>query len=79
MTALAHIGRGIEKKLLTAIIRPGKGRRLLEQARTALRPGGRLYLVANRHLSHHRYLREAFAEVEVLGADARFSALRAVR
>ena len=31
MTALAHIGRGIEKKLLTAIIRPGKGRRLLEQ------------------------------------------------
>lgn len=55
------------------------GRRLLDQARSALRPGGRLYLVANRHLSHHRYLREAFADVEVLGADARFSALRAVR
>jgi len=31
MTALAHIGRGIEKKLLTAIVRSGKGRRLLEQ------------------------------------------------
>ncbi|WP_228389553.1 class I SAM-dependent methyltransferase [Cumulibacter manganitolerans] len=55
------------------------GVRLLEQARRALRPGGALYVVANRHLRHHRYLREAFDAVEVLGADARFSALRAVR
>lgn len=31
MTALAHIGRGIEKRLLTAIVRPGRGRCLLEQ------------------------------------------------
>ncbi len=31
MSVLAHIGRGIEKKLLTAIVRSGRGRRLLEQ------------------------------------------------
>lgn len=55
------------------------GRRLLEQAHRALRVGGRLYTVANRHLPHHRYLRQAYAAVEVLGADARFSVLRAVR
>jgi len=31
MTALAHIGHGVEKKLVTAIVASGKGRRLLEQ------------------------------------------------
>lgn len=55
------------------------GRRLLEQARRALRPGGELYLVANRHLRHHQHLRDHFADVEVLGADARFSVLRGRR
>lgn len=29
MTALAHIGREIEKKLITAIVRAGSGRRLV--------------------------------------------------
>ncbi|MDP3138187.1 MAG: hypothetical protein U0989_20020 [Azonexus sp.] len=31
MSVLAHIGRGIEKKLLTAIVRTGEGRRLVEK------------------------------------------------
>lgn len=29
MSVLAHIGRGIEKKLLTAIVRAGEGQRLI--------------------------------------------------
>lgn len=55
------------------------GRRLLQQAHRALCAGGELYVVANRHLRHHQYLRSSFAQVEVLGSDARFSALRATR
>jgi 23S rRNA (guanine1835-N2)-methyltransferase len=55
------------------------GLRLLEQAHSALRPGGQLYLVANRHLHHHRYLREAFSSVEVLASTAKFTAFRATR
>lgn len=55
------------------------GRRLLDQAHRALRPGGELYVVANRHLAHHRHLRQTFARVDVLGSDPRFSVLRAVR
>ena len=30
MSVLAHIGRGIEKKLLTVIVRAGEGQRLVE-------------------------------------------------
>lgn len=55
------------------------GQRLLEQAHRALRPGGSLYVVANRHLNHHRYLRHAFDTVEVLASNPKFSVLRAVR
>ena len=31
MSALAHIGRAIDKKQLTAIVRAGEGQRLVEQ------------------------------------------------
>lgn len=31
MSALSHIGRGIDKKQLTAIVRAGEGQRLVEQ------------------------------------------------
>lgn len=31
MTLLAHIGRGIDKQLITAIVKPGKGRQVLER------------------------------------------------
>ena len=30
MSALAHIGHGVEKKLITAIVAAGNGRRLLD-------------------------------------------------
>lgn len=55
------------------------GERLLQQAHAALRVGGELYLVANRHLHYHRYLRNAFASVEVLDTTSKFTAVRAVR
>lgn len=55
------------------------GERLLEQARASLRAGGELYLVANRHLHYHRYLRTAFSSVDVLATTAKFTAYRAVR
>lgn len=55
------------------------GQRLLEQAHTALRTGGELYVVANRHLHYHRYLRAAFAAVEVLSSTPKFTVFRAVR
>jgi nitrogen regulatory protein PII len=37
MSALSHIGRGIDKKLLTAVVRAGEGQRLVELF--AERPG----------------------------------------
>lgn len=55
------------------------GQRLLEQAHTALRSGGELYLVANRHLNYHRYLRSAFASVDTLTSTPKFTVFRAVR
>lgn len=55
------------------------GQRLLEQAHAALRPGGELYLVANRHLHYHRYLRSAFPTVDILASTPKFTVFRAVR
>ena len=49
--------------------RPDLGRRFIDAAAQALRAGGRLVLVANRHLPYEAVLAERFAQVRVL-ADA---------
>lgn len=49
------------------------GRRLVAHALRHLRPGGRLCLVANRHLSYRKMLRQHFAATERLAANAKFT------
>lgn len=51
--------------------------RLMEQARRALRPGGELRVVGNRHLGYHVKLKRLFGGCEVLGSDEKFVVLRA--
>lgn len=49
--------------------------RMFAGSQRVLRPGGRLVVVANRHLGHHVTLRRWFDDVEVLGSDPRFVVL----
>ncbi|MGY3266931.1 class I SAM-dependent methyltransferase [Lysobacter sp. HA35] len=59
--------------------RPDLGRRFIEVAAAALNPGGRFFMVANRHLPYEATLTSLFREVRVL-ADARgFKAFEARR
>jgi 23S rRNA (guanine1835-N2)-methyltransferase len=53
--------------------------RLFEQARAALRPGGRLLVVGNRHLGHHAKLDHLFGGHELVDGDGRFVVLAATR
>ena len=48
-------------------------------ARRALRPGGELWVVGNRHLGYHVTLRRIFGNSELVASDAKFVVLRAVR
>ncbi|MEZ5714046.1 MAG: methyltransferase [Paracoccaceae bacterium] len=51
---------------------PELGQGFIRNAAAGLAPGGRLYLVANRHLPYEAALRDSFREVEELGGDTRF-------
>jgi 23S rRNA (guanine1835-N2)-methyltransferase len=53
--------------------------RMFHGARRVLRPGGEIRVVGNRHLSHHAKLTRLFGGHEVIGSDARFVVVRAVR
>ncbi len=53
--------------------------RLFAQAHAALRPGGRLVVVGNRHLGHHAKLDRLFGAHELLDGDGRFHVLGATR
>lgn len=48
------------------------GRRLIRQAADYLEPGGRLCLVANRHLGYQSTLRRLFSRVEILAENRKF-------
>ncbi len=53
--------------------------RMFAQSRRALRPGGELWIVANRHLGYHTHLRRLFGNSEVVASEPRFVVLRAVK
>lgn len=57
--------------------RPDIGRRFIEVAARALRPGGRLLLVANRHLPYEQVLDARFGTVRVLAERDGFKAILA--
>lgn len=59
--------------------RPDIGRRFIAVAATALRPGGRLWLVANRHLPYEAVLNESFGTVRVVSQHDGFKVVEAVK
>ncbi|NYS21187.1 methyltransferase [Streptomyces sp. SJ1-7] len=54
-------------------------RTMFVSARTALRQGGELWVVGNRHLSYHTHLRRIFGNCTTVAGDAKFVVLRAVK
>ncbi|MEV6162618.1 methyltransferase [Streptomyces sp. NPDC052052] len=54
-------------------------RRMFHGARDALRPGGELWVVGNRHLGYHVQLRRIFGNCTTVAGDPKFVVLRAVR
>ena len=59
--------------------RPDIGKRFIEAAAAALRPRGRLFLVANRHLPYESVLDARFDIVRTLADAAGFKVIEAVR
>ncbi|MFJ3921700.1 methyltransferase [Streptomyces sp. NPDC090022] len=53
--------------------------RMFAQARRALRPGGELWVVGNRHLGYHVRLRWLFGNCQLVAGDPKFVILRAVK
>jgi 16S rRNA (guanine1207-N2)-methyltransferase len=59
--------------------RPDIGRRFISVAAQALRPGGQLWLVANRHLPYEATLLEHFPDVRTVVQEAGFKVIHARR
>ncbi|GAA2429761.1 methyltransferase [Streptomyces glaucus] len=53
--------------------------RMFTGARRALRPGGELWVVGNRHLGYHVKLRRLFGNSRLVASDPKFVVLRAVK
>ncbi|MER8184277.1 methyltransferase [Kitasatospora sp. NPDC094015] len=53
--------------------------RMFTGARDALRPGGELWVVGNRHLGYHLKLRRLFGSCDLVASNPKFVVLRAVR
>ncbi|MFF9348826.1 methyltransferase [Streptomyces sp. NPDC014734] len=54
-------------------------RTMFHGAHAALRPGGELWVVGNRHLGHHLRLRRIFGNCATVAGDPKFVVLRAVK
>jgi 16S rRNA (guanine1207-N2)-methyltransferase len=59
--------------------RPDIGRRFIAVAADALNPGGRLWLVANRHLPYELVLNESFGRVRIVAQEHGFKIIEAIR
>lgn len=66
-----HAQRGID--------RPDIGRRFIAVAADSLRPGGKLWLVANRHLPYENVLSESFDSVRTVVQQHGYKIIEAVR
>ncbi|MFE0250759.1 methyltransferase [Streptomyces sp. NPDC059010] len=53
--------------------------RMFSGARRALRPGGELWVIGNRHLGYHLKLRRLFGNSQLVASDPKFVVLRAVK
>ena len=53
--------------------------RMFNDSKAALRPGGELWVVGNRHLGYHVKLRRVFGNCEVIASDSKFVVIRAVQ
>ncbi|MER7374895.1 methyltransferase [Streptomyces lanatus] len=53
--------------------------RMFTGARRALKPGGELWVIGNRHLGYHVKLRRLFGNCRLVAGDPKFVVLRAVR
>ncbi|MGQ0801331.1 MAG: class I SAM-dependent methyltransferase [Pseudomarimonas sp.] len=62
-----------------AVERPDIGRRFISAAAAALRPGGRLWLVANRHLPYESELANGFSRVQVVTQQNGFKVVEAIK
>ncbi|PWI13665.1 50S rRNA methyltransferase [Streptomyces sp. Act143] len=54
-------------------------RRMFADARRALRPGGELWVIGNRHLGYHVTLRRLFGNSRLVAGDPKFVVLKAVK
>ncbi|MEU3465070.1 methyltransferase [Streptomyces sp. NPDC006733] len=54
-------------------------RQMFTGSRDALRAGGELWVIGNRHLGYHVKLRRVFGNCEVVASDPKFVVLRAVK
>ncbi len=59
--------------------RPDIGRAFIASAAAGLKPGGALWLVANRHLPYEEVLDSRFSEVHEIAASGAFKVIHAVR
>ncbi|MEO5963079.1 MAG: methyltransferase [Thermomonas sp.] len=59
--------------------RPDIGRAFIDAAAQALNPGGRLWLVANRHLPYEQALADGFAAVAIVAQHGGFKIVRATK
>ncbi|WP_446040945.1 methyltransferase [Streptomyces sp. SID1121] len=53
--------------------------RMFGGSRAALRPGGELWVIGNRHLGYHTKLKRLFGNCEVVTSDPKFVILRSVK
>ncbi|MFD4596613.1 methyltransferase [Streptomyces sp. NPDC058464] len=53
--------------------------RMFSGAKRALRPGGELWVIGNRHLGYHVTLRRLFGNSQLVASDPKFVVLKAVR